>query len=63
MTGSAGVAGWLEFLLLRRGMQRRIGNTGLPPSLFVLRLWIAAGVGAALAWSVKLAMGSAGRVC
>jgi len=56
LAGSAGVAGWLEFILLRRGLKGRIGKTGLSPT-FVARLWIAAGAGAAIAWSVKLATG------
>ena len=30
LTASAGVAGWVEFLLLRRGLNRRIGRTGHP---------------------------------
>jgi putative peptidoglycan lipid II flippase len=57
LSGSAGVAGWLEFLLLRRGMNRRIGRTGLPLP-FVVKLWIAAGAGAALAWAAKLTVGA-----
>ena len=56
LSGSAGVAGWLEFLLLRRGMNRRIGRTGLSLP-FVVKLWIAAGAGAALAWAAKLTVG------
>lgn len=56
LTASAGVAGWLEFALLRRTLNRRIGKTGLPASL-VVRLWTSAGVAAALAWAVKLAIG------
>ncbi len=48
LTVSAGIAGWLEFLLLRRALQKRIGPAGLSASL-QLRLWIsaiAAGAGA-----------------
>jgi putative peptidoglycan lipid II flippase len=58
LTASAGVAGWVEFTLLRHTMNLRIGRTGLP-AWFVGRLWIAAGLAAALAWAVKLAV--AGR--
>jgi putative peptidoglycan lipid II flippase len=54
LTASAGVAGWVEFTLLRRTLNRRIGPTGLPISL-VARLWVAAGVGATAAWALKLA--------
>jgi putative peptidoglycan lipid II flippase len=56
LTASAGVAGWVEFTLLRRTLNRRIGSTGLPVSLMV-RLWAAAGVGAASGWAVKLSIG------
>jgi putative peptidoglycan lipid II flippase len=41
LTASAGIAGWLEFLLLRRGLQRRIGPIELPLS-YQARLWGAA---------------------
>ncbi|MDQ3281232.1 MAG: murein biosynthesis integral membrane protein MurJ [Acidobacteriota bacterium] len=41
LTASAGVAGWIEFLLLRAGMQRRIGRVDTTGS-FELKLWIAA---------------------
>jgi putative peptidoglycan lipid II flippase len=57
LTASAGLAGWVEFALLRRGLNRRIGRTGLDFG-FVGRLWLAAAVSAAVAWGVKLAMGT-----
>jgi putative peptidoglycan lipid II flippase len=57
LTISAGVAGWVEFLLLRRGLNRRIGQTGLH-SGFVARLWVAAAISAAVAWGVKLVVGT-----
>ncbi len=53
LTASAGIAGWIEFALLRRSLNRRIGRTGLPASL-VLKLWLGALVGAGLAWGIKL---------
>jgi len=53
LTASAGVAGWIEFALLRRTLNKRIGRTGLAPS-YVTRLWIGAGAGAAVAWALKL---------
>ena len=56
LTASAGVAGWVEFTLLRRSLNRRIGATGLPVSL-VVRLWASAAVAAAAGWGVKLAVG------
>ena len=46
LTASAGVAGWVEFTLLRRTLNRRIGQTGLPASL-VAKLWTSAAVAAA----------------
>jgi putative peptidoglycan lipid II flippase len=55
LTASAGLCGWLEFALLRNALNRRIGRTGLPAS-FVLKLWAAAGVGAAGGWIGKLMM-------
>jgi len=53
LTASAGIAGWVEFLLLSRGLKARIGGAELPAS-FLARLWGAAVAGAALAWGVKL---------
>ncbi|MFI5340871.1 MAG: murein biosynthesis integral membrane protein MurJ [Candidatus Methylomirabilales bacterium] len=56
LTASAGVAGWLEFLLLRKHLSRHIGHTGLPVS-FALQLWSAAAIGAGAAWIIKWAVG------
>jgi putative peptidoglycan lipid II flippase len=56
LTASAGIAGWVEFLLLRRTLNARIGRTGLPAS-FVARLWLAAAAAAAVAWGVKELVG------
>ena len=56
LTASAGVAGWVEFALLRRSLNRRIGATGLPAALLV-RLWGSAVAAAGVAWAVKLAAG------
>jgi putative peptidoglycan lipid II flippase len=53
LTASAGVAGWVEFALLRRALNRRIGRTGLAASL-VARLWTSAAAGAAAGWGVKV---------
>jgi putative peptidoglycan lipid II flippase len=53
LTASAGFAAWLEFLLLRGGMNRRIGRSEFPLGYFA-RLWTAAGLSAVLAWGVKL---------
>jgi putative peptidoglycan lipid II flippase len=53
LTASAGIAGWVEMLLLRATLNDRIGRTGLPVA-YVTRLWTAAATGAAVAWAVKL---------
>ncbi len=56
LTSSAGIAAWVEFTLLRRTLNRRIGATGLPAS-FVGKLWASAIVAACAGWAVKLALG------
>jgi putative peptidoglycan lipid II flippase len=56
LTASAGIAGWIEFALLRRSLNRRIGNTGLPLG-YVTKLWISAAAGAAIGWTIKLLIG------
>jgi putative peptidoglycan lipid II flippase len=57
LTASAGLAGWVEFALLRRALNARIGATGLPTAL-TARLWLSASVSAAAAWGIKFAIGS-----
>jgi putative peptidoglycan lipid II flippase len=57
LTASAGLAGWVEFYLLRRTLNQRIGRTGLP-SAYVFKLWTAATVAAAVAWAIKLLVGA-----
>ena len=54
LTVSAGLAGWLEFALLRRSLNRRIGETGVTLSTLG-KYWTAAVLAALLAWAVKLA--------
>lgn len=56
LTASAGIAGWVEFLLLRWKLHRRIGAVQ-PASAFLAKLWISAAISAAGAWGVKLAVG------
>jgi putative peptidoglycan lipid II flippase len=56
LTASAGVAGWVEFLLLRHKLNQRIGSTGLAFSR-AAKLWSAALLAAAVAWGIKLALG------
>jgi putative peptidoglycan lipid II flippase len=38
LTASAGIAGWVEFYLLRRSITQRIGRTGMPISQLA-KLW------------------------
>jgi putative peptidoglycan lipid II flippase len=52
---AAGLAGWLEMLMLRRTLNRRIGKTGLPVT-YLTRLWGAAAAAAIAAWLVKLSV-------
>jgi len=56
LTASAGIAGWIEFALLRGSLNRRIGRTGLSLT-YVSKLWFAAAVGAAVGWAIKLLIG------
>ncbi len=53
LTASAGIAGWVEMLMLRRTLNGRIGKTGLEFG-YISRLWIGAAVAAAIAWGAKL---------
>ena len=57
LTAAASVAGWIELILLRRTLNRRIGETGLPASLSV-RLWGAALASGTMAWTIKLSIGT-----
>ncbi|MGH9928821.1 MAG: lipid II flippase MurJ, partial [Pyrinomonadaceae bacterium] len=56
LTASAGIAGWIEFALLRRTLNRRIGRTGLSAP-YVIKLWIAALLAAGVGWTFKLLLG------
>ncbi|MFN2532043.1 MAG: murein biosynthesis integral membrane protein MurJ [Pyrinomonadaceae bacterium] len=52
LTSSAGVAGWIEFALLRNNLNQRIGRTGLPLS-YTAKLWAGAIVSAGVGWGLK----------
>ena len=54
LTFASGAAGWVEFILLRRTLDRRLGASGVP-FLFVVQLWGSAVAAALAAWVVKLA--------
>lgn len=51
LTASAGIAGWIEFALLRSRLNRRIGVTGVP-TRFVSMLWGAAVVASIAGWAM-----------
>jgi putative peptidoglycan lipid II flippase len=53
LTASAGIAGWVEMLLLRATLNARIGRTGIPAA-YLAKLWVSAAAAAAIAWGVKL---------
>jgi putative peptidoglycan lipid II flippase len=55
LTASAGMAGWVEFYLLRRSMNARIGSTGIPMPHLV-RLWTAAILAAGAGWGLLAAV-------
>lgn len=46
---SAGIASWVEFVLLRRRLNARIGRTGVPAK-YLAKLWTAAIIAAGLGW-------------
>ena len=58
LTASAGIAGWVEFMLLRHALSKRIGKTPIAPS-FTLRLWSVAISAGAIAYFIKLGVGTA----
>jgi putative peptidoglycan lipid II flippase len=55
LTASAGMAGWLEFLLLRHSITARIGPTGIARGA-LLRLWVAGLLAGGAGWGVMQVM-------
>jgi putative peptidoglycan lipid II flippase len=55
LTSAASLGGWVELMLLRKSLNQRIGETGLPFSLG-LRLWSAAFLAAGVGWGIKWAL-------
>ncbi len=53
LPASAGVAGWIEFLLLRKALRSRVGIFSVP-AVLLLKLWGIALFSAAVAYPVKL---------
>lgn len=56
LTASAGMAGWVEFTLLRRGLAKRIGDVSISPQ-FAAKLWTTALIAGAIAYLIKLGIG------
>lgn len=56
LTASAGASGWVEFLLLRNGMNQRTGKTGVPLAL-MFRLWGAAFSAGFVGFLIKIYIG------
>ncbi len=61
LTVSAGVAAWVEFALLRRNLNRRLGWTGVDRG-YLARLWMMALTAAAAAVAVKYAVHAGPRL-
>jgi putative peptidoglycan lipid II flippase len=61
LTISAGVASWVEFSLLQRGIRRRVGQVGVPLP-FLAQVWIAALIAAAAARALLMALGPRGHI-
>jgi putative peptidoglycan lipid II flippase len=57
LTASAGIAGWIEFSLLRRGLINKIGSISLSAG-YVGKLWSVALSAGVLGYLAKLAVGS-----
>jgi putative peptidoglycan lipid II flippase len=55
LTMSAGIAAWLENLLLRRAMSRKIGSVEFPGA-YLAKLWTCAVIAALVGWGVKLGL-------
>jgi putative peptidoglycan lipid II flippase len=59
LTASAGMAAWVEFTLLRRALNQRVGWTGLDRK-FLVQLWGMAVLAATFAFAIKFATPHAG---
>src|SRR6266516_5012297 len=53
LTASAGIAGWVEMLMLRRRLNTRIGRTGLAVD-YLTKLWVSAILAGLAAFTLKL---------
>ncbi len=55
LTASAGLAGWVEFALLRHSLAKRIGRAGVPAGLLA-KLWAAAALAAGASTAARRAI-------
>lgn len=53
LTTASGIAGWIEYLLLRQSLNSRIGRTGVR-AIYLLKLWGAAAIAALVGFGLKL---------
>jgi putative peptidoglycan lipid II flippase len=51
----AGIAAWVEWALLKRALHRKIGGAGARGTVLA-RMFVAAGIAAAVGWGIKLAL-------
>ena len=61
LTISAGIASWVEFTLLQRGIRRSIGQVGVPLA-FLAQVWFAALLAAAVSRSLLYTLGPRGPI-
>jgi len=61
LTISAGIASWVEFTLLQRGLRQRIGRVGVP-LVFLIQVWTAALAAAAISRGVLVILGHRGPI-
>ena len=61
LTISAGIASWVEFTLLQRGIRQRVGPVGVPVG-FLAQVWLAALIAAAAGRGLLYALGQRGPI-
>lgn len=61
LTISAGIASWVEFTLLQKGIRKRVGHVGVPFN-FLLSVWIAALFAALLGRGAMYLLGQRGPI-
>lgn len=61
LTISAGIASWVEFTLLQRGIRRKVGQVGVPLA-FLAQVWLAALIAGAAARGILTIIGHRGPI-